>query len=94
MGYVPNILNEAKMFEWAGISLGEETWFLISKAVKVFLKERAIFNRNYLHKQMQAKYVSGAKFYAEIMIFMLLKLKLTQMKIMHQFQEKKNEERD
>ena len=36
MGFVPNVLNEAKMFEWAGISLGEETWFLISKAVKVF----------------------------------------------------------
>lgn len=28
-------MAEAKMFEWAGAGLGEESWYLISKAVKV-----------------------------------------------------------
>jgi hypothetical protein len=34
---VANVLAEAKMFEWAGVGLGECNWYLIFKAVKVHL---------------------------------------------------------
>ena len=32
---MPNINEEAKMFEWAGVSFGEEQTYLLNKAVKV-----------------------------------------------------------
>ena len=32
---IPNVMEEARMFEWAGVSFGEEKTFLISKALKV-----------------------------------------------------------
>jgi len=32
---IPNVCEEARMLEWAGISFGEEKTFLISKALKV-----------------------------------------------------------
>lgn len=35
---IANVLAESKMFEWAGVGLGEENWLLISNAVKVFNK--------------------------------------------------------
>jgi hypothetical protein len=35
MNYVSDVLTEAKMFEWAGVGLGEENWYLISNAIKV-----------------------------------------------------------
>jgi len=35
MNYISDVLTEAKMFEWAGVGLGEENWYLISNAIKV-----------------------------------------------------------
>jgi hypothetical protein len=35
---IPNINEEAKMFEWAGVYFGEETTFLLSKSIKVKFK--------------------------------------------------------
>ena len=35
MNYVSDVLTEAKMFEWAGVGLGQENWYLISSAIKV-----------------------------------------------------------
>lgn len=32
---IPNINEEARMFEWAGIGFGEEETFKLSKAIKV-----------------------------------------------------------
>ncbi len=32
---IPNIMEESRMFEWAGISFGEEETYKLSKAVKV-----------------------------------------------------------
>ena len=32
---IPNINEEARIFEWAGIGFGEEETFKLSKAVKV-----------------------------------------------------------
>lgn len=32
---IPNINEEARMFEWAGISFGEEKTFMLSKSIKV-----------------------------------------------------------
>ena len=32
---IPNICEEARMFEWAGVGFGEEETFKLSKAVKV-----------------------------------------------------------
>lgn len=32
---IPNINEEAKMFEWAGVSFGEESTYLLSKSIKV-----------------------------------------------------------
>ena len=32
---IPNVVEEARMFEWAGVSFGEEETFKLSKAVKV-----------------------------------------------------------
>jgi hypothetical protein len=32
---IPNINEEARMFEWAGVGFGEEETFKLSKAVKV-----------------------------------------------------------
>ena len=34
---IPNINEEARMFEWAGIGFGEEETFKLSKAIKVSL---------------------------------------------------------
>lgn len=34
---VPNINEEARMFEWAGVGFGEEKTFMLSKAMKVLL---------------------------------------------------------
>jgi len=31
---LPNIMEEARMFEWAGISFGEEMTFLLVKSIK------------------------------------------------------------
>lgn len=35
MNYISDTMTEAKMFEWAGVDLGQETWYLISNAIKV-----------------------------------------------------------
>ena len=32
---IPNINEEARMFEWAGVGFGEEETFKLSKAIKV-----------------------------------------------------------
>ena len=32
---IPNINEEARMFEWAGVGFGEEETFRLSKAIKV-----------------------------------------------------------
>jgi len=32
---IPNINEEARMFEWAGVGFGEEKVFLLSKSIKV-----------------------------------------------------------
>jgi hypothetical protein len=32
---IPNINEEARIFEWAGISFGEESTYLLSKSIKV-----------------------------------------------------------
>lgn len=32
---IPNINEEARMFEWAGVSFGEEKTYLLGKAIKV-----------------------------------------------------------
>jgi hypothetical protein len=32
---IPNINEEARMFEWAGVGFGEEKTFLLSKSIKV-----------------------------------------------------------
>lgn len=42
---MPNINEEAKMFEWAGISFGEEETFRLSKAVKVIVLDQLTLNR-------------------------------------------------
>jgi hypothetical protein len=34
---IPNINEEARLFEWAGVGFGDEKTFLISKAIKVKL---------------------------------------------------------
>lgn len=34
---VPNVNEEARMFEWAGVGFGEEKTFMLSKAMKVLL---------------------------------------------------------
>jgi hypothetical protein len=31
---IPNINEEARIFEWAGISFGEESTYLLSKSIK------------------------------------------------------------
>jgi hypothetical protein len=40
---IPNINEEARMFDWAGVSFGEEKTFLMSKAIKV----NTLFINNY-----------------------------------------------
>lgn len=32
---IPNVQDEARMFEWAGVSFGEEETFKLAKALKV-----------------------------------------------------------
>ena len=32
---IPNINEEARIFEWAGISFGEESTYLLNKSIKV-----------------------------------------------------------
>jgi hypothetical protein len=34
---IPNIQDEARMFEWAGVSFGEDKTYLLSKAIKVHI---------------------------------------------------------
>lgn len=38
---IPNVMEEARIFEWAGISFGEEETYKLSKALKV---RRIIFH--------------------------------------------------
>ncbi len=33
---IPNVIDEARIFEWAGISFGDEETYKLSKALKVF----------------------------------------------------------
>eukprot|EP00830_Metopus_es_P004108 TRINITY_DN137_c0_g1_i1.p1 TRINITY_DN137_c0_g1~~TRINITY_DN137_c0_g1_i1.p1 ORF type:complete len:482 (-),score=119.79 TRINITY_DN137_c0_g1_i1:21-1466(-) len=35
LGVIPNIMAESKMFQWAGVSIGDDDWYLIYKAVKL-----------------------------------------------------------
>jgi hypothetical protein len=34
---IPNVVEESRMFEWAGISFGEEEMFKLGKAMKVII---------------------------------------------------------
>ena len=34
---IPNVQDEARMFEWAGVSFGEEETFKLAKALKVII---------------------------------------------------------
>ncbi len=34
---IPNVIEDARMLEWAGVSFGEEKTYILSKALKVSL---------------------------------------------------------
>ena len=40
---IPNINEEARMFEWAGVGFGEEETFRLSKAIKVCLSKAQFY---------------------------------------------------
>jgi hypothetical protein len=58
------------MFQWAGVGLTEDEWYLINKAVKVHISYSVIITRNLQYKQVAAKSDSGDSFSAAIMTFM------------------------
>jgi hypothetical protein len=61
---IPNINEEARIFEWAGISFGEESTYLLSKSIKVCIinKLNYYLNRD-LHCWVEpTSWDSGAKY--------------------------------